>query len=431
VPSKIRLAGWVVAALLTASCTSSPPEPSRSAPTSTSASNPAALASPSPDSDAWTTSVQAFQLVSRSFGAAIVRRCLVTDPSPCHQRLVATQDFGRTWTDITPMQTVPGGLPPDLALAHAFLLNAEHGWVTANDCAGGKAVLFVTANGGRRWTQTPIEPSTCNAGAGTTPVFADQRHGWLVRLEPTGASASLQRSADGGKTWSRELDFSWIAGVRFVDPLRGWLGGDLRDDNGLFRTADGGRTWTPVSTPRPSCCRDWTALFDAPVFLDDQHAVVPVTLRDGNDSVVAFDVTSDGGRTWRVTAVLPPVRAGASGYPSPASVSVATPSDWWVLAGSPPVLRTTDDGGQTWRSIPIPKARRAISLDAVDARRAWMVVRDGHLATLLATRDGGRTWRSLTPVARRNRPPASTALRTVLPLPGPVTAIAPAESGVL
>lgn len=216
-----------------------------------------------------------------------------------------------------------------------------------------------------------------------------------------------------------------------MDPRHGWLGGSVRDDTGLFRTADGGRTWPRVSAPLPACCRNWTALFDAPTFLDDEQAVVPVTLRDGDRSVVALDVTSDGGQTWRVAAVLPPVSAGASGFPSPASVSIATTSDWWVLAGSPPVLRRTDDGGQTWRSIAIPKARRAISIDAVDGRRAWITVLDGRLATLLATRNGGRTWRRLTPFARPNRPAASTALRTILPLPGPVTAVTQGENGVV
>jgi photosystem II stability/assembly factor-like uncharacterized protein len=350
-------------------------------------------------------SVQAFQLVSRSFGVAIVRRCLAADPASCHQRVEATEDFGRTWTDITPMRTVPGGLPPDLALLDPFFLDPEHGWVTANDCAGGKAVLFRTASAGRRWARTSIPPSTCNAGAGATPTFVDTRHGWLVHLEPTGASASIQRTTDGGKAWFREKDFSWITGVRFLDPLHGWLAGSAqRGDAGLFRTVDGGHTWTGVSAPLPPCCRNWTVLFDAPTFLDVSHAVLPVTLLDGDRSVVAFDTTSDSGQTWRAATMLPPVGAGASGFPSPASVSVATPRDWWVLAGKTPRLRRTSNSGATWRSIAIPKTGRPIAFEAVDDRHAWITVRDGRLATLLATRDGGRTWQRLAPVAQPNRP---------------------------
>jgi photosystem II stability/assembly factor-like uncharacterized protein len=433
VPPMIRLAGlFVAAALMAASCTNSPHEPSLPAHSSTPASSSAPPVSSSSGLGARTTSVETFQLASRSFGVVTVRRCLATDPSRCRQRLLATEDFGRTWTDITPMQTVPGGLPPELALLHASFVDPEHGWVTANDCAGGKAVLFSTASGGRRWARTSIPPSTCNAGAGTSPTFVDARHGWLVHLEPTGESASLQRSNDGGRTWSRERDFPWITGVRFVGPLHGWLGGrNLRGGAGLFRTEDGGRMWTHVSTPLPSCCRNWIALFDAPTFFDDEHAVAPVTLVRGNRSMIAFDVTSDGGHTWRVAAKLPQTRAGASGFPSLAPVSIATPSDWWALAGSPPVLHRTNDGGRTWRSIAIPTAHRAIALDAVDGRHAWITVLDGRLATLLATRDGGRTWRGLTPVARTNRPPASTAPRTILPLPGPVTAVAPGEGGIV
>jgi hypothetical protein len=302
VPPMIRLAGlFVAASLMAASCTNSPPGPSRPAHSSTPASGAAPPVSLSSGWGARTTSVETVQLASRSFGVAAVRRCLATDPSRCRQRLLATEDFGRTWTDITPMQTVPGGLPPELALLHASFVDPEHGWVTANDCAGGKAVLFSTASGGRRWARTSIPPSTCNAGAGTSPTFVDARHGWLVHLEPTGESASIQRTIDGGRTWSGERDFPWITGVQFVDPLHGWLGGrGLRGDTGLFRTENGGRTWTHVSTPLPSCCRNWFALVDAPTFFDDEHAVAPVTLVRGNRSMIAFDLTSDGGHTWRL-----------------------------------------------------------------------------------------------------------------------------------
>jgi photosystem II stability/assembly factor-like uncharacterized protein len=431
VSSTIRVAGLLVPVLVGASCTTAL-SPSTSSPRSvpTSRSMPSPSASPTPTAP--TTSVEAFQLVSRSFGVAIVRRCLVSDPSSCRQLVVATEDFGRTWTNITPMRTVPGGLPADLALSHLFFLDPEHGWVTASDCVGGKAVLFRTASGGRRWGHTSIPASTCNAGAGTTPTFVDARHGWLLRQEPTGESASIQRTTDGGNRWSPERDFPWITALRFVDPLHGWLGGTGRPSTvGLFRTLDAGRTWLHVRTPLPSCCQGWWALFDAPTFFDASHGVVPVTLRHGNRLVVVFEATPDGGDTWRVAATLGPLRAGTIGFPAPASVSVATESDWWVLTGRRPRLRVTHDAGRSWRSIAVPNARRAYALDALDARRAWITVGAGRLTLLLATRDGGRTWRTLVPVARPNVPATSAAIRTVLPLPGPVTALAPGAGGIV
>jgi photosystem II stability/assembly factor-like uncharacterized protein len=400
VPSRIRVAGLVFLGLIGASCTPSP-SPSTSSPPSV----PTSRSMPSPSAPATrtgrTTSVEAFQLVSKSFGVAIVRRCLISNPSRCRQLLVATEDFGRTWTDITPMRTVLGGLPADLALSDPFFLDPEHGWVTASDCARGKAVLFRTVSGGRRWARSSIPSSSCNAGAGTTPTFVDARHGWLLRQEPTGESASIQRTTDGGKRWSRERDFAWITRLRFADPLHGWLGGtDRHGTVGLFRTSDGGRTWLLVRTPLRSCCRNWWALFDAPRLFDALHGIVPVTLRHGSRLVVAFDATSDGGDTWRVAATLGPLRAGAIGFPAaaPAPVSVATERDWWVLAGRAPRLRVTRDAGRTWRSIAVPNARRAYALDALDAHRAWIAVRAGGPILLLATRDGGRTWRTLVPV---------------------------------
>ena len=431
-PSKIRVVGLVVAALWAGSCTTSQPEPSRSP----RASTPPARATPSvslvPRSGARTTNVGAFQLVSRSFGVALVERCVAVDLSRCRQRLVASEDFGTTWTDITPVHTALRGPSSDVKMSHLFFLDREHGWVTANDCAGGKAVLFRTASGGRTWTRTPIPASSCNAGAGHTATFVDARNGWLVHLEPTGSSASLQRTTDGGKTWSREQDFEWISGIRFVDPFHGWLGGVTSgDEAGLLRTADGGRSWTDIATPVPACCRRWIALSDAPTFFDDRRGVLPVTLRDGDRSRVVFDVTSDGGDTWHVASMLPPVQTGASGFPSTASVAITTPTDWWVLDGEPPVVRRTTDGGRTWRPVGIPETRWARALGATDGRHAWITVADRRSGALLATRDGGLTWRALVPFARPNSLAVSTALRTVLPLPGPVTAVARGADGLV
>jgi hypothetical protein len=60
-----------------------------------------------------------------------------------------------------------------------------------------------------------------------------------------------------------------------------------------------------------------------------------------------------------------------------------------------------------------------------------LTIEDGQRATLLATRDGGRTWRRLRSIFRPSRQPASTALRTILPLSGPVTAVARGEDGMV
>src|SRR4029453_19478459 len=79
----------------------------------------------------------------------------------------------------------------------------------------------------------------------------------------------------------------------------------------------------------------------------------------------------------------------------------------------------------------LPGGRRATSLGAGGRGRAWMTTVDGQRASLLATRDGGRTWRDVRLVFRSSRQPASTALRTVLPLQGPVTAVARGEDGIV
>jgi hypothetical protein len=53
-----------------------------------------------------------------------------------------------------------------------------------------------------------------------------------------------------------------------------------------------------VPGPIPGCCREWEILVDPPTFSDAEHAVAPITLRHDSHSVVAFDLTADGGGTW-------------------------------------------------------------------------------------------------------------------------------------
>jgi len=402
VPPRVRVLGLVLLAFVVASCTRgrTGPNESSASPSSTESAAEPSSAPPSPTVREL-VSVSAVQLVSRSFGVAAVSDCRVNgDEMLCRDHLAATRDLGRTWSDITPFGTMPSGRSTGLGIEHVFFLDPEHGWVVAGDCAAARAVLFRTSDGGRSWHHAPTETSTCNAGAGVVPQFVDPTHGWLIHLEPTASSASIRRTVNGGRTWSRGRDFEWITGVRFLDRRKGWLGGLLHGRAGLFRTADGGRTWARVPAPLPACCRQWEILVDQPTFSDAEHAVVPITLRHGTRSVVAFDVTADGGRTWDLASVLRPSgRSGAHGFPSPVPASIATSTAWWVVVADPPILYRTDDGGSTWRSFPIGIAGQVTGIAAMEGDRAWLTTYHGRRGTLFVTRNGGRSWRAATPVA--------------------------------
>jgi len=427
--SRARIAVVALVVISAASCTSG--SGGATSPSLGSSNPPAQTVSPSPSPTVTpkaqrTTSVGVFQLVSASFGVTTVYRCR---GERCRDRLLATEDFGRTWSDIT-----PSPLPEEGSIYSVSFLDRYHGWVVAESCAGGQGTLFRTEDGARTWRRTAIDGVTCNAGANRVPSFVDSQNGWLIHQEPTGSSASLQRTRDGGKTWSRERDFEWITAVRFLDPLDGWMGGFIHSRGGLFRTKDGGRTWARVPIPLPECCRGWIRLVDRPTFSDLEHAVVPITLRnpDRGREVVAFDATADGGRTWRLAAVLRPRGTGrVSAFPAPRPTSVTSSTDWWTVARGSPAVFHTDDGGNTWQRSRITAEGRVFSIAAIDARRAWAIVYLDRQRSLFVTRDGGRSWRAVTPVASAGSPAASQEIRKVLPLPGPVTALTAGEDGTL
>ena len=56
----------------------------------------------------------------------------------------------------------------------------------------------------------------------------------------------MLRSNDAGITWEQVLvsdDYTYVEAIGFIDPLRGWTGGDDR----LWETTDGGETWTEIA----------------------------------------------------------------------------------------------------------------------------------------------------------------------------------------
>jgi photosystem II stability/assembly factor-like uncharacterized protein len=312
----------------------------------------------------------------------------------CAGRVLVTRD-GDSWRDVTPRLPrlgEPPGLVP--AVHDVVFVDGRRGWVAANECAAGKAFVFRTVDGGRRWRAVPVESTNCAAGSRLDLSFVDALHGWLVRIFLNGNSQYLSRTLDGGATWSRISSALPLVGtVTFRTSREGWLTrGDFRHWGGVLATQDGGRTWRRSVLVLPRRWAGARAHADAPRFFG-RRGVLPVDLERRGRTAVAFYVTSDGGRRWRAAAV----RSVSLRTTEPRSpfvrfvpVAVATPTSWWMATGNR-TIAVTHDGGRRWSVRRIPAAPRAIT--APDGRRAWVTPETG----LLATDDGGRTWRRLAP----------------------------------
>jgi photosystem II stability/assembly factor-like uncharacterized protein len=229
----------------------------------------------------------------------------------------------------------PPAAAPQRRLVLASFGDADHGAVLMNGPfpPGG---TYVTSDGGRTWTQRGQEFFA--------PAFLDRNH--AVALDLT--RSRLETTADGGRTWTSEpipggigpggsIWFDGLTGVvgggpTFMDPANGWW---LRGGIGLgpapplsppprkvtlWRTGDGGSTWRPLAAAGIPAGR----ALGSPTFIDQlRGAIVPAA--PAPEAWPSLLATQDGGESWREVPLPEPPVAGAH-------MAISAPVDSVLLA---------------------------------------------------------------------------------------------------
>jgi photosystem II stability/assembly factor-like uncharacterized protein len=254
--------------------------------------------------------------------------------------------------------------------------------------AAGDTGLFASHDGGASWARLgsqgdlptvwslavdPADPDTLFAG--TRPV-------------------GLYRSRDGGRRWDR-LDLpaatECAIGTPFVtrvlvDPADArtvWAGVEI---DGVFRSMDGGETWT----------RTVTGLTDLDVHdLALAPTDPPEVLVSTNGEVFR---SADRGETWRpmgVKAKWPlPYARGLAVKPDDPRVLFAGCGE--TTTGETGFVLRSDDGGETWHSLPLPGRPNAtiwgLATHAADPGRlvAWSLFGEVYVSE-----DAGESWRKV------------------------------------
>ena len=379
-----------------------------SPPTATGGPTPTPGSSPTPAPLVHYTSVGQIDVVSPTFAVAVLQHCVGQGYySACTDELASTSDFGLTW------KTLIHAAPPSLkrleglGMEQVFFLDAQHGWVVATNCAAGRGSLMRTIDGGQTWHASKIGTSTCNAGAGLWVDFVDPYNGWLTHLEPTGPGMELFATSDGGATWRRMSiaccigrggvgAYPTITLATHLDASHWWVAAELS----LFHTMDGGAYWNRIHLSKPVCCHSPFVADQAPPTFFGSSGVFVTQLLNHGKKALGFYTSSDGGATWGAPLVVGP---SSPAVPPPGFrnswplVSVVSPTVWWIADPSHGSMQITTDAGKTWQTRPAPAVGYAVSFDAIDASRAWLVVTDAHgIGPLYTTSDGGRTWTKVT-----------------------------------
>jgi photosystem II stability/assembly factor-like uncharacterized protein len=219
----------------------------------------------------------------------------------------------------------------------------------------------------------------------------------------SGEKGTYARTTDGGATWqastvagASELDF------RDVDAFDADTAYLLAIGSGeksrIYKTEDGGAHWTlQFKNSKP------TAFFDAMAFWDRRHGIAVSDPVDGRFLIIR---TSDGGRTWQEMPVenMPPALQGEGAFAASGTcITVLGQHNVWFGTGGPEgarVFRSTD-GGRTWKvtatRIISGKAAGIFSITFGDARHGVVVGGDYTKEreardNVAMTQDGGATW---------------------------------------
>ncbi len=335
--------------------------------------------------------------------------------------VLVTEDGGSTWREVTPPEPLPEGI---LAQAYAAFANESTAWVVygfdtldSTDPAyayfqiPAQASVWVTYDGGERWTPSPPLMHEIYGDSTWAELTAvDDITAWMmIRGVYVGAGthyiAQLFRTEDG-ITWE-PLDADVgvdYTGMVFANRDTGWLtwqtvGAYAAAPPEYAVTSDSGFNWEMRELPAPD---DSPNLFEQyeycepyqPNLLSASEVKLLVACFDYDDpprSFISYLYSSDdGGDLWQMVA-LPKKVNGAR------TTLIFFDSQTGLLLGRDMV--ETRDGGETWDLIKTVNWDGQFSF--VDELNGWAIARNEGDIALVQTEDGGRTWSQLDPVVAR------------------------------
>ena len=277
-------------------------------------------------------------------------------------------------------------------------VDADHGWY-----GNGQGKLYRTEDGGESWTKVWEQSGTFIRALG----FADRQTGYLGNVGTgyyPGVSDShpLYRTRDGGLTWQPVVaeGIDRVAGICAIDvlPVRRIFQGELRTAHVvtaagrvggpamMLRSLDDGETWRVFDLSRHA-----GMILDVK-FHDARTGFVCASgVSDSGEGDALILMTKDGGANWH------PVwrshrkleNCWKMNWPS-RRVGYATVQSYDEAAGTRRVVIKTEDGGRTWRELPLVDQAKVqeFGIGFANERLGWVGTSQGGFET----RDGGRTW---------------------------------------
>ena len=252
--------------------------------------------------------------------------------------------------------------------------------------AAGDTGVFRSRDGGASWSRV--------GAAGDLPTV------WSLAVDPSDPQtvfagtrpAAIYRSRDGGASWKR-LDVAVATecsiGTPFVTRVLAdrdrtvWAGVEI---DGVFRSEDGGDTWTKVVN----------GLSDLDVHDMALAASNPPRVYTSTNGELFW--SDDRGQTWTAIGVK-------TRWPLPYARGIAVKTDepdvlfagcGQTTTGETGGVLRSNDGGQSWRSLPLPSRPNAtmwgLATHPADAAR---IVAFSLFGEVYVSEDAGESWRKI------------------------------------
>lgn len=220
----------------------------------------------------------------------------------------------------------------------------------------------------------------------------------------SGTSGSVSRTLNG-ENWTTiqvtdaaALDFRDIEAVDENTAYALSIGPG--ENSRIYKTEDGGKNWTLQFKNQ-----DPDAFYDALAFWDANHGI---TLSDPVKGHFVIRTTDDGGKTWKPQeGGMPPALQGEGAFAASGTCLITKGSnEAWFVTGSAARSRAfhSTDRGRTWtvQDLPIPAGKASagcFSIAFSDSQTGIAVggdYQDSLKSTnhIAITRDGGKTWRT-------------------------------------